>query len=572
MSGQIVQPGQQTSRPPAAPAGASPLSIRPGGPPQPPQRTPWRHRIGPIALVSALAVLTAVVHGRGMANGPAFIDDEGTYVAQAWAVQHQGTLAHYTYWYDHPPVGWMILSAWNWITGPFLVPATAVDGGRQFMLVCAVASALLIYLLGRRLGFARWAASAAVLAYALSPLAVGYSRYVYLDNIGLPLLLGAFVLALSPRRHLWAYMGSGLLLACAILCKETLLLFAPAVLVAAYVNSKGRTRPFLVAGFTATLILILLLYPVYALLKGELLPGAGHVSLYDAIKFQLGDRLSTGTVLDPNSRSADIVNTWLQLDPWLLGAGVLLSPIAVALRRTRLVGLAVLIPVLAALRPGYLPDPFVIALLPFCALVVAGLADTGVKKLVMSPAFVRRRANRQADGSWRVQRRPVLWGVAGVAVVAIAALVVSGLLISGWSDKTSEINAGKASATTQGVVRYVSANIPTGARVLIDDTLFVDLVERGFDPHASAIWFYKLDFTNNLDPSVQKRLPNGFRDISYVFYTPVMRSALKTQPGGLQPVRQAVTTFRRCVTVGTGADRIEVLQNPLLPPLSSCRR
>lgn len=558
MSGQTIQPAQRAAGPASAGARESPLSIKAGRPPRAPRRTPWRHRVGPIALVTGLAALTAVVHARGMTNGPAFIDDEGTYVAQAWAVQHQGTLAHYTYWYDHPPLGWMILAAWNWVTGPFLDPATAVDGGRQFTLVCAVVSAVLIYVLGRRLGFARWAASAAVIAYALSPLAVDYSRFVYLDNIGLPFLLGAFVLALSPRRHLWAYMGSGLLLACAILCKETLLLFAPAVLVAAYVNSKGRTRPFLAAGFTATLILILLLYPLYALLKGELLPGAGHVSLYDAIKFQLGDRLSTGSVLNPDSRSAQIVTTWLQLDPWLLGSGVLLSPLAVALRRTRLVGLAVLIPVLAALRPGYLPDPFVIALLPFCALVVTGLADTGVNKVIMSRFFVRRRSSRQADGTWRVQRRPVLWGVTGVAAAAVAVLVASGFLISGWSDKTSQINAGRTSATTQGVVNFVSANIPTGARILIDDTLFVDLVNRGFDPHVGAIWFYKLDFTNNLDPSVQKRLPNGFRDIDYVIYTPVMRSALETQPGGLLPVRDAIKNSKVLVAVGTGADRIEV--------------
>ena len=176
MSGQMVRPTQPTTRPASAPPGESPLSIRPDGVPEAPPRTPWRNRIGPIALVTGLAVLTAVVHGRGMANGPAFIDDEGTYVAQAWAVQHNGTLAHYTYWYDHPPLGWMLLALWNWVTGPFLDPATAVDGGRQFTLVCAVVSAILIYFLGRRLGFARWAASAAVIAYALSPLAVDYSR------------------------------------------------------------------------------------------------------------------------------------------------------------------------------------------------------------------------------------------------------------------------------------------------------------------------------------------------------------------------------------------------------------
>ncbi|WP_158277089.1 hypothetical protein [Serinibacter arcticus] len=33
---------------------------------------------------------------------PQFIDDEGTYTAQAYAVERLGELTHYTYWYDHP--------------------------------------------------------------------------------------------------------------------------------------------------------------------------------------------------------------------------------------------------------------------------------------------------------------------------------------------------------------------------------------------------------------------------------------------------------------------------------------
>jgi len=40
-------------------------------------------------------------------------DAEGTLVADAWAIQH-GTLAHYTYIYDHPPLGWIQMAAWTW--------------------------------------------------------------------------------------------------------------------------------------------------------------------------------------------------------------------------------------------------------------------------------------------------------------------------------------------------------------------------------------------------------------------------------------------------------------------------
>ena len=40
-----------------------------------------------------------------------FFDDEGTYASQAWSVTHLRALAPYTYWYDHPPLGWLVLSA-----------------------------------------------------------------------------------------------------------------------------------------------------------------------------------------------------------------------------------------------------------------------------------------------------------------------------------------------------------------------------------------------------------------------------------------------------------------------------
>jgi hypothetical protein len=73
-------------------------------PPAP--REPWlrRHRIS-IPIVMALLALTAWLIGTGIEHYPAFADDEGTYVAQAWAVTAKGTLSHYTYWYDHPPIG-----------------------------------------------------------------------------------------------------------------------------------------------------------------------------------------------------------------------------------------------------------------------------------------------------------------------------------------------------------------------------------------------------------------------------------------------------------------------------------
>ena len=70
----------------------------------------WARRIS-LAILVGLLIVVAVVHATGMARAPQRVDDEGTYVAQAWAVRHWGTLGHYTYWYDHPPLGWLLLAA-----------------------------------------------------------------------------------------------------------------------------------------------------------------------------------------------------------------------------------------------------------------------------------------------------------------------------------------------------------------------------------------------------------------------------------------------------------------------------
>jgi len=98
-------------------------------------------------------------------------------------------------------------------------------------------------------------------------------------------------------------------------------------------------------------VLVLAFYPLFAVLRGELLAGASHVSLIAALKFQLVGRASTGSPLGPSSGSAALVGRWLSADPWLLGAGVLAAPVAVVIPRLRVAGLAVALPVLLSLRP-----------------------------------------------------------------------------------------------------------------------------------------------------------------------------------------------------------------------------
>ena len=115
------------------------------------RRVSLRRRLPLVAgalYVVPLMAIAAIARWVNIAGSPQRVDDEGTYVAQAWAVLRHGELAHYTYWYDHPPLGWIQLAGLTAIGGP--LAGRVVDGGavveaRVLMLVPAVVVALLVF-------------------------------------------------------------------------------------------------------------------------------------------------------------------------------------------------------------------------------------------------------------------------------------------------------------------------------------------------------------------------------------------------------------------------------------------
>ncbi len=105
----------------------------------------------------------------------------------------------------------------------------------------------------------------------------------------------------------------------------------------------------------------------------------------------------------------------------------------------------------------------------------------------------------------------------------------------------------------------MAVHVPRHARLLVDDSLWVDLVAQ-HRPERDVVWFYKTDFTNNLDPSVARTLPGGYRDFDYVVSSPVLRSALAQYPAGLGNAKLALRYSTVLVTLGTGTSRFEVRQ------------
>jgi hypothetical protein len=502
------------------------------------RRLVWVRAHAPsLVIVTALVAFVGAVLATGVAGFPQFADDEGTYVAQAWSTLTQGSLGHYTYWYDHPPLGWIQMALASVVLDPIGGGTGAVADARPLMLVPALASVVLLYVLARRLGVSRTFAAVAVLLFGLSPLAVSWLRSIYLDNWATPWVLAAFVLAASPQKRLWAYAGSGACFAVAVLTKETTVLVLPGLLLLVRQGLDPRTRSFCTAAFACVMALLALGYPLFSLLKGELLPGPGHVSLFEAVRWQLFDRASTGSALTSGTLSNQLVRSWLSEDAWLLGLGAAAVLPALAIRRLRAIAVTLIVLIVGVLRPGYLPQPFVIVMLPFCALLAAGVLDAAARAVAERLPKPR---------------------VARVAAPAAVAAVLAIVLWPSWHSADTFATSTDQNANQHAAVSWIDGNIDNRARVLVDDTYYVDLMDAGFRPRFGAVWFYKLDYATNLDPSVQRALPNGWRSFDYVVSSPVMRSALAQNPGSMRQVRDALAHSRVVRAFGSGTQRVEI--------------
>jgi 4-amino-4-deoxy-L-arabinose transferase-like glycosyltransferase len=499
-----------------------------------------------LLLCGALLLAIIVVQGWNITDYPTLSDDEGTYLAQAWAVQQGKGLAHYTYWYDHPPLGWIQIAALTWIPAHISPSLMTVGSMRVAMLVVSAASAVLLYVLARRLSLPRWAAGLAMVLFGLSPLSVVLQREIFLDNIAVMWTLLAFCLAASPSRHLWHHFGAGIAAAAAVLTKETMLVVLPALLVTMWRHGHRDTRKFALTGAITACVLIGLAYPLFALLKGELFPGAGHVSLWDGITYQMS-RPGSGFILDPGSGSYGVLHSWLYYDRVLIvgglaGALLLLATWRWSVTARALAGPALTVAILAlvALRPsGYLPAMYIIQALPFLALVLAG----GAASLAH---LVLRRWRSDEEKSY------VTWGrrVTAVALVAVAALYV----LPHWYDGDHTAVTADANAPYRAAAAWLKTEVqdPADTRVLVDDALWLDLVHDGYRPGLGVIWFYKAD----LDPAVTKTMPRGWKDIDYVVASPTVRRDAVDLPN----VRAAIEHSTPVATFGKGADRIEIRQ------------
>jgi hypothetical protein len=190
------------------------------------------------------------------------------------------------------------------------------------------------------------------------------------------------------------------------------------------------------------------------------------------------------------------------------------------------------------LRPGYLPNMYVIGLLPFAALTVAGAGD-----------WLWRTAQRSG-------RRPVAWSLrTAVAAFAIAALVV---VAPTWARTDHVAMTVRADGPERAAEHWLAKNVTHSQRLIVGDEYWIYLIEHGFDRHPvrggffsrTVVMYWPLDY----DPAVKQRFPNGWRDFDYVVSTQAMRSSLKLTPTAARALEHSYVV----VQFGRGDRRIEV--------------
>jgi hypothetical protein len=193
-------------------------------------------------------------------------------------------------------------------------------------------------------------------------------------------------------------------------------------------------------------------------------------------------------------------------------------------------------------------------LLPFAALAAAGAAEQLFHALRSRPPVpIRPRHEARLLAGGRI--------AAAAATVTVAALVVPH-----WLNGDSALAATNQSAPIAAAEHWLEAHarsavthrsVRFGRDVLVDDTMWSDLVTNGF-PQQQVIWFYKLDYVDNLDPSVRRRI-HDYRDFGYVVSSPIIRAGLVQSPAPRYALaREALAHASPVASFGHGKSRIVI--------------
>ena len=464
----------------------------------------WTEAI--MVVIALMGVLVA--HAYNMFNFPRFELDEGTYISNAWAIT-QGMISPYTYGYGHPPLGWVQIAGWLQLTGGPFTFGNAINSGRVFMLFYAVGSALLVYLITRRLTGSRSAALLALAIFSFSPLSITYQRQVFLDNIATFWLLLSLYLLVSSASRLKYIVGASLAFGIAVLSKEVIVVCFPALIYGAWLFCTKFQRKFNMVVFIYGVLAAISVWVLMAILKGELFPqGWLPWDHHQHVSF-IGTFIGQAQRSESNGSFADSWTTWIDNDPLFI-IGSLIAPAFNLIygwwNRKHLMAALLLLSYWALLaRGGQTLSFYILPIIPLAAINIVLAVNAILTWLV------------------KVVRFDVVRAVLLLAAVAV-------VLPYDFKATSFRFYQHPTSAQEQAIT-WVRENVPHDAFIVTNSYPYLDLRLSGGQgvgdgapyPHAEVYWSVAYDPTLYRDT-----LQNNWDRIDYIVADSEMLTDFKT--------------------------------------------
>jgi 4-amino-4-deoxy-L-arabinose transferase-like glycosyltransferase len=527
--------------------------------------SPQKHltRTGQVLLLVSL-VTGAFAHGYNMLQYPLHVTDEGIYMEQAWSVLREGRLSPYTYFYDHAPAGWLVISGWiSLLPFQFETFGDAISTGRVFMLLIHIINIYLLFHITYRLANSALAAFIAAFFFNFSPLAVYYQRQVLLDNLMVFWLLLSLYLITRDDGRVMTLIMSGIAFGIGVITKENAIFFLPAMGYLLYTQVRKHSNYRFSLGFWSyTALAVISLYFLYAALKNELLPTnfdfdlnnppAGHVSLLYSIWWQF--HRSQGSIMNLSSYYWTIVRIWLFRDTFILAAGLvsMLINFFIGLQNRQQNRGYLIVALLTAgyafyiARGSVVLEFYIVPLIPFLAMNIGMLAS-----FILSPL----RKSREQTFSLAAQ------GVFAIALIGILISPTGGyVFVKDEYGKTVPHDLYKLPLTwmEREQVAFIRQHIPPDAKIIIDDELWVDLHDVApYYKYAHSHW------KASGDPDVRNKIfHNDWQDIDYIVMSNKMVQAMQLNngDGSENYILQALQNSQRIWDLKRGNIELQIYQ------------
>lgn len=475
-----------------------------------------------VLTLMVVLLISGVFHAWNMFHYPFFENDEGTYMAQAWSFLTHGELAPYTYWYDHAPLGWIFTSVWIFLTGGLFTFGFSLYSARIFMLLIHIFSTFFLFKITKTITKSDLASFIIGVFFSLSPLAIYFQRRLLLDNLMVFWVLFSLYLIFYAKHRLLFFILSSFSFGIAVLTKENAIFFLPIFVWLVFKESHTHHRIFAVTKWIVIAGMIISLYPLYALLKGELFPVGSifssnepHVSLLETLKMQSG----RGTGLPFwNGESDFILNVkyWYGKDPLIILLGfvtLVVQCLQVIFNQKSKIIVLLTLPMLLFLMSGKLVINFyIVPLVPFIAMCIG---YTLFQLLELAKKI-------------------------NISLFYLGLALMMTLIGHYYYHHIQEPLTRDETSKQVEAINWIKQNISPESRMAIDFYGYLDLSESRFlsDPSfPNADWFWKVE----LDPEIKiEELDGNPANLDYVMVTAEVQRQLKGFPEESSMLRGAL--------------------------------